>query len=381
MTAFDRFPRSFASTGSSRLRSAMVLALGLAALAPACAKKQAAPQKGFKMPPTPVETAVVAPASIADRFEAVGSIEAGDAITVVSEIDGAIVSLPFREGDPIRKGGLIALLDDTQLAADVDRADALRAQSQAMFDRVKSVVDQGAGAPQDLDDAAAALKVAEANLAVARARLAKTRIVAPFDGITGSRRVSPGAFVRGGEAITDLARINEIRVNFSVPERYLGKLTRGAEVTVSTTAYPGNDLVGKIDVIEPVLDPATRSAKIIARVVNPEGRFRPGMSANVSAILSERAGALTVPSEAVFVEGNQAFAYIVKADSTVARAALSLGTRTPESVEVMHGLDPGMRVVRAGHQKLYEGAKVLPIQSHGDAAPANAAGTAAVEAR
>lgn len=366
MTAFHRNP-------AHGLFAAILLTTVLA-VAPGCSGKKAA-QQGFKMPPTPVETAIVAAAPIADRFEAVGSIEAGEAITVVSEIDGAVVSLPFREGDPIRRGSLIAQIDDTQLSADVDRAAALRAQSQAAYDRVKSVVDQGAGAPQDLDDAGASLKVADANLAVARARLAKTRIVAPFDGITGARRVSTGAFVRSGEAITDLAQITEIRVNFSVPERYLGKLSRGAEVAVSTTAFPGLALTGKIDVIEPVLDPATRSAKVIARVANPGGKFRPGMSANIVAILSERAEALTVPNEAVFVEGNQAFVYVVKPDSTVSRTALTLGTRTPDAVEVVQGLSPGARVVRAGHQKIYEGAKVLPIQSQ--TAPGAATGTTA----
>jgi membrane fusion protein (multidrug efflux system) len=367
MFPLDRF------SGSARLAASALAALVV--IAPGCAKKQAQ-QGAFRMPPTPVETSTVTSAPVVDRFEVVGSVEAGEAITVVSEIDGTIVSLPFREGEPIRRGGLIAQIDDAQLAAEVDRAAALRAQSQASFDRVKSVVDQGAGTPQDLDDAAAALKVAEANLSVARSRLAKTRIVAPFDGIAGARRVSPGAFVRSGESITDLAQIEEIRVNFSAPERYIAKLSRGAEVSISTTAFPGAALAGKIDVIEPVLDPATRSAKIIARVSNPGGRFRPGMSANVTAVLSERADALTVPNEAVFVEGNQAFVYVVNPDSTVSRTALSLGTRTADAVEVVQGLSPGMRVVRAGHQKLYEGAKVLPIQSHGGPAGSPAPPTA-----
>ena len=181
------------------------------------------------------------------------------------------------------------------------------------------MVEQGAGSPQDLDDARRALKVAEANLALAKARLAKTRIIAPFDGMVGAR-VSPGAFLRAGSAITDLAQIVELRVNFSAPERYLSKLSRGAEVTVSTTAYPGYTLQGKIDVVEPVLDPATRSAqRRRAGVEIRAGKFRPGMSANVSAVLSQRTNALTIPSEAVFAEGNQTFVYVVKPDSTVAR--------------------------------------------------------------
>lgn len=328
-----------------------------------CSKNGGGGGGGFSRPPMPVETAPVAEQPVIDKFEAVGTIEAEKAITVVAEIDAQVISLPFKEGDPISRGDVIAKLDDSQLKAEKERAEALRDQSKATYDRVKSIVDQGAGAPQDLDDAAAALKVAEANLAYAKARLAKTVITAPFDGIVGARRVSPGAFVRAGQEITDLTQVEEIRVLFSVPERFLSKLKLNSEVTVSTTAYPGYELKGKINVIEPALDPTTRSARVIAQVKNPGGRFRAGMSANVYAVLAQRQDALTIPSEAVFAEGDNFFVYIVKDDSTVARTALTLGIRLPGTVEVLSGLEPGMRVVRAGHQKLFEGAKVMPISS------------------
>jgi len=101
----------------------------------------------------------------------------------------------------------------------------------------------------------------------------------------------------------------------------------------------------------------------VARVQNVGRKFRPGMSANVSAVLSERANALTIPNEAVFGSGNQTFVFAVKPDSTVYRVALTLGTRSPDIVEVLEGLRPGMQVVRAGHQKLYDGGKVLPTMS------------------
>lgn len=317
----------------------------------------------FSRPPMPVEVAPVTEQTVADKFEAVGTIEATEEITVVSEIDAAVVKLPFQEGSAIKRGGLIAQLDDTQLAAEVARAEALRDQTEVTYNRVKSVVDQKAAAPQDLDDAAASLKVAEANLDVAKARYAKTRITAPFDGIIGARQVSIGTFLRAGQAITELANIDLIRVKFSAPERFMSRLNRGAEVTVSTTAYPGYELKGKIIVIEPVLDSATRSAQIVAEVANSGGKFRPGMSANVTAILSERANALTIPNEAVFANGNQNFVFVVKPDSTVTQVPLTLGTRLANAVEVVNGLEPGMKVVRAGHQKLFEGAKVMPITS------------------
>jgi membrane fusion protein (multidrug efflux system) len=366
-------------TRPSRLRTratARVLAsFALLLLASSGCQKGGGPG-GFSMPPMPVETALVSSGSVADRFDAVGSIEAGEAVTVVTEIDATVEALPFKEGQPIAQGALIAQLDDETAKAELERAEALRQQSQVTHDRVKALYDQKAAAPQDLDDAGASLKVAEANVSLAKERLRKTRITAPFAGLVGAKRVSAGAYLRAGSAITELASLHEIKVIFSAPERYLGTLQRGRQVTVSTTAYPNYALTGRIDVVSPVLDPETRAAQIIARVANPGQKFRPGMSASVSVVLSQRAQALTVPSEAVFSEGGQTLVYVVKPDSTVERTVLTLGTRESDVVEVVQGLAPGARIVTAGHQKLFPGAKVIPTESGAapGGAPAGGAG-------
>lgn len=328
---------------------------------------------GMSFPPMPAEVAEARVQKVFDRFEAVGTLEAMEAVTVVAEIDGSVTDLPFQEGVPIRKGDVIAILDDSQLGAELARAEALEAQSHATYERVKSVVEQHAGTPQDLDDAAAGLKVADANLSVAKSRFNKTRVRAPFDGIIGARKVSPGTFLRAGSEIADMANIDDIRVQFSAPERFLSQLARGAAVSVSTTAFPGYTLTGKIISIEPVLDPATRSARVVARVANPGRKFRPGMSANISAVLGERPSAVTVPNEAVFANGDQSFVFIVKPDSSVVRTAITLGTRMTDRVEVIAGIQPGTSVVRAGHQKLFDGAKVMPLASDSAAATTNQA--------
>ena len=316
---------------------------------------------GFTFPPTPVEVASVKTQKMVDKFEAVGTIEAIDEITVVSEIDASVISLPFDEGSFIKKGDLIAQLDDSQLAAEVSRNEALYNQSKASYNRIKSIVEQNVGTPQNLDDALAALKVAEANLQVAKTRLSKTKIIAPFDGIVGARKVSVGTFLRTGQEITQLANLDQIRVSFSVPERYLGQLKRNAEVSVYSSVYPGYEVKGKIIAIEPILDSETRNVQVVAKVFNPGRKFHPGMSANVAVVLNERPGALTIPNEAVFANGNQSLVYIVKPDSTVAPVPVTLGLQLPDVVEVIQGLKDGMQVVKAGHQKLFPGAKVVPI--------------------
>jgi len=317
----------------------------------------------FSMPPMPVEVAEVKMQVVSEKFEAVGTIEAIEEITVVSEINAAVIDLPFTEGSQIKKGELIAQLDDSQLAAEVTRSEALYTQSLSTYNRVKKIVDQKAGTPQDLDDAMASLKVAEANLKLAEARLNKTRIVAPFDGMIGSRRVSVGSFLITGDAITELANLNEIRINFSAPEKFLAQLKRGSEVIVYSPVYPGHEVNGKIIAIEPIIDADTRTARIVARVPNPGQKFRPGMSANVSVILSQRPEALTIPTEAVFANGDQSFVYIVNPDSTVAPAPVTLGLQMSDVVEISAGLQQGMKIITAGHQKLFPGAKVLPVNT------------------
>ncbi len=204
-------------TGASRRRNLLQAAAGAAIclLASGCGKGKSA--GGFAPPPTPVETATVTSGAVADRFATVGTLEAGESVDIAAEIDGIVKALPFPEGGQVAAGSLIARLDDAQLAAETKRAEALTEQSRATFERVRAVVDQGAGAPQDLDDATAALKVAEANLDLARTRLAKTRVTAPFAGTAGIRRVSPGAFVRAGATLTDLTQLDRLVMYLSGP--------------------------------------------------------------------------------------------------------------------------------------------------------------------
>ncbi len=179
----------------------------------------------------------------------------------------------------------------------------------------------------------------------------------------GSRKVSVGSFLRTGDAITELANLNEIRINFSAPERFLSELNRGSEVVVYSPVYPGHEVKGKIIAVEPIIDSDTRTARIVARVPNPGQKFRPGMSANVSVILTQRPEALTIPTEAVFANGNQSFVYIVNPDSTVAPAPVTLGLQLSDVVEIINGLEPGMQIITAGHQKLFPGAKVMPVNT------------------
>lgn len=359
--------RSLASTS----RLATVLALLLAG----CAKSGGpGGPGGFQMPPSPVEVVEVRPRAVRDRFHALGGIESDDNIEVVSELNAIVKRLPFTEGQAVKRGALLALLDDGEIKAEADRAEAMHAKAKADLGRAKALFEQSAIPQQALDDSRTALQVAAATAALSAARLGKTRIRAPFSGLVGRRRVSPGAYLRTGDVITELARVDEMKVAFAAPERFARSLRPGVAVEVTTPAVPGQVFTGRVSVVDPMVDPATRTVALVARIPNRSGRLRPGMSANVSITLSERPSALSVPDEAVFAEGAQSFVYLVKPDSSVARTPITLGTRDSSWVEVLKGLEGGAVVVRAGHHKLYDGAKVLPVSdTPADGGPAAAA--------
>lgn len=327
-----------------------------------------AQQAGFTPPPMPVEVAQVSPRVVEDRFTALGTVAAAETVQVVAEIDAQVAQLPFTEGAAVARGALLARLDDAQLKATLARALAQRNLARTNLTRIESLVGQSILPPQAQDDARAELQVTEADVALAEARLAKTEIRAPFAGVVGARRVSPGAFLHAGDVITDLSQVDEIKVTFNVPERYLAQLVAGSSVRLSSPAFPDAPLDATVTLVEPVLDPATRSARLTARAANPGLRFRPGMSADVAVLLASRPAALTVPNEAVFYEGAQALVYRVGPDGAVARAPIALGTRLSDVVEVTSGLEAGATVVRAGHQKLFDGARVAPV---GGDAPAS----------
>jgi membrane fusion protein (multidrug efflux system) len=344
--------------------------LGLAAvatLAPGC--RGEAKTTGFELPPTAVEVAAVAAGPLSEQLASLGTVEAAERVAVVSEIDAVVEALPFAEGGFVPAGSVLARLRDADLLAQVERAAALSEEARVAHDRLARLSDEELLSRQERDSAAARVAVAEADLAVARERLAKARIAAPFAGLLGRRLVSPGAFLRAGEPIVELAAIDEVKVLFAVPERHLAAFRPGAPVELESVAWPGERFRGAITVVDPLVDPVTRSAQLVARVPNPERKLRPGMSAEVFSILAERPSALTVPEEAVFAEGDATYVYRIGPDATVERRAVRLGARQLGRVEIVSGLAAGEAIVRAGHQKLFPGAKVTPVESAAEGAP------------
>jgi membrane fusion protein (multidrug efflux system) len=196
---------------------------------------------------------------------------------------------------------------------------------------------------------------AQAELA---ARLAKTEIRAPFEGVVGLRQVSVGEYVNAGQALVELVRLDPLEVEFQIPETQAARLNTGQSVSVQTDAFLGESFTGSISAVAPSVQVSGRSVAVRARLANAEKKLKPGQFAQVQVALAAAAPVLMVPEQAIWPSGDQKMVYRIKAGKAEL-VPVTLGLREPGWVAVTAGLSVGDEVIIAGQQKLFPGAPVM----------------------
>jgi membrane fusion protein (multidrug efflux system) len=307
--------------------------------------------------PVAVEVAAVKTTRLQEDAAAIGTLRSNESVVVRPEISGRISQINFVEGRPVDKGQLLVALDASVHAAEVQQAKANLALAETNFNRVTELEREKFVSPNAKDQALNALRVAQATLALADARLAKTEIRAPFAGVIGIRQVSVGDYVKEGQDLVTLEDISSLKVDFRLPELLLTDLKRGQTVEVASDALPGRTYAATLDAIDPLVDQNGRALVLRARLTNTEGQLRPGMFVRTRVILAERPRALTVPEEALIPVGADQYVFRVTADKA-ARVKVKTGLRRDTQVEITEGLQAGDVVVTAGQLKLRDGATV-----------------------
>ena len=312
------------------------------------------------MPPTPVEAEVVKAERLAHEIIAVGSLRSNESVTLSSEIAGRITSIPFREGQPVSKGALLFELDDSIYRAELEQARAVLALSQRNHERAQELFERKLISTRERDEAAAKLDVDRAAVSLSEARLAKTRIRAPFQGVIGLRRVSPGDYVTAGQALAPLEQLSVLKADFRLSEAALPAIKVGQALNLEVDAYPGQTFVGRVYAIDPRLAEETRSIGVRASVPNDRGQLRPGLFARVRLVIAERPNAVLVPEQALLPQGDKLFVYVIE-NGAAALRPVQPGLRQAGRVEVVSGVQPGDVVITAGTQKIGPGAPVQPV--------------------
>lgn len=304
-----------------------------------------------------VEVAKVKVGPIATSVSALGTLQADQSVTIQPEIAGKVVKVGFREGDRVKAGSVLIELDRSILAAEAEQAKTSLELAEVNYRRADTLAKQGIGTARSRDEAVTTYSNAQTALELAKARLQKTTIVAPFDGVVGLSNVTIGRYLAIGDRIVNLESIDPLKVDFRVPELFLPALSVGQKVAVTVDAFPGRSFTGEVYAIDPLVDVEGRAVSLRARIPNPDGALRPGLFARVRLTIDQRPNALLVPETALVPQGSDRYVYRV-ADGAVAYVKVATGDRRAGEVEIRDGLDPGDVVVTAGQLKLYDGAVV-----------------------
>ena len=318
--------------------------------------------------PISVEVAKVASSDFSDDALAVGTLKSNESVVLRPEIAGRIAAISFKDGAVVGKGAVLVVFDAAIQDAELQQARANLALARSSYQRNAELVGKKFLSQQALDGSAATLKVQEAAVRLAEAKAAKMRIKAPFKGMLGLRNVSVGDYVKDGQDLINIEDVATLRVDFKLPETYLGRIAKGQRVDVLSDALPGEHFNAVLDAVDPMVDQNGRAISARARLDNAAGKLRPGMFVRVRLQFGERKGVLMVPEQAIVPGGQPAVFKVV--DGKAALTKVSLGVRRAAQVEVVEGLAEGDLVVTAGQLKLREGASVKTV---GDGAPPAAA--------
>ncbi len=393
----------------SRTRLAM-LAAGLAALAlcawllsPGRSRGAAVAQEMSEA--IPVDVAAATRQDVPVYLDGLGTVQAFYTVKLTARVDGELEKVNFVEGQQVKRGDLLAVIDPRPYQAALDQAIAARAKDSAMLANAKLdlqrytvLAPQDLASKQQLDtqralvaQLAAQVQADEAAIESARTELDYTRITSPIDGLTGIRLVDPGNIVHATDTtgIVVLTQMRPIAVIFTLPEDALTSVAdamSGGPVGVTAISRGGDGEAldhGTLALIDNQIDQTTGTIRLKATFPNPKLRLWPGEFVNARVLVRTDKNVLTIPAAALQRDQNGVFAYVVGPDSTVQARPLKVANDSETTAVVESGLKEGERVVTSNLFRLQPGARVRvngaasgPNPALG-AAPARASGPAA----
>ncbi len=334
-----------------------ILAAALAASG--CGKKNGAAgggnPGGFAVP---VVAIPVRSEAVSESVSLIGNVMANELVDINSETEGIVKEIRFHEGESVKKDDVLVLLDDTKFLPQLAEAEAQLELARTSFVRTKQLFQDKLISQQEYDTAAAMSAANEAAVDLKRRQLKDARITAPFSGMVGARLISPGQFITTSTRLTQLVDLDPVKVEVSVPERYLSQLREGQTVEFRVAAFPKETFKGQVYFVSPQLDPGMRTALVKALIPNEDRKLRGGMFANLELTLQLRESALVIPEPAIINNGDITLVFALTPSNTAVMKPVTTGLRLAGKVEILKGLSDGELVVVEGVQKLRPGALV-----------------------
>ena len=304
-----------------------------------------------------VNAMVLKPQKLTDVFRTKGQLLPDEEVDLSFEASGKITNIYFKEGTFVKRGTLLAKVNDQPLLAELKKLEAQIPLARERVNRQRTLLDKDAVSQEAYQAVTTDMDKLMADIDLVKARIQQTELRAPFDGIIGLRWVSEGAFASTGTVVARLTKISPLKIEFSVNERHANNIRPGTRIGFvvegDETIYTAN-----VYAIETTLDEKTLSLKARALYENPGGKLRPGRSASIEIVLREIDNAIVVPSISIVAEMGRDLAFVYK-NGKARQMKIRKGLRTASSVQILQGLQTGDTLLTTGVMQLRDGLDVI----------------------
>src|SRR5436309_6724936 len=327
------------------------------------------------MPATTVTSATVKAEDWAPILSAVGSVSAVQGAMLSTDLAGTVAEVKFENGAVAKKGDVLVRLHGSAEEGQLRTAEADLELARNDLARTRDLAARRVISKAELDAAESKFKQKEGAVGNMRAMVGKKEVRAPFDGQLGIRQVNIGQMINAGQQVVALTALDQVYVDFALPQQELSKLSAGFEVGVHTDAVPGREFKGKLTAINSMVDTVTRNVTLQATLENPDHTLRPGMFAKIDVLLPEKQKALVVPGSAISYApfGDSVFVIEKKKDPKTGKESqvirqqfVRIGEARGDFVSITDGLKPNETIVSTGVLKLRNG---RPVTINNDLAP------------
>jgi membrane fusion protein (multidrug efflux system) len=298
---------------------------------------------------------LIQPIRMNDPRNSTGTLMPDEEVELSFETSGKIISINFTEGTRVKKGDLLAKINDKPLQAQLEKLEAQRKLVEEKEFRQRSLLDKDAISQESYDQIVTELQTIEADINLIKARILETELHAPFDGIIGLRYVSEGSYTNPSTKIARLVKISPLKIEFSIPERYAGEIRIGFPVSFD---IDNKNYQASVYAIDPKIDLNTRTMVIRALYPNKNEELKPGRFTQVTLMLSQIENAIAIPTEALIPEMEGEMVYVYR-DGRASSIKVSTGLRTESLIQIVDGLKFGDTLLTTGILQLRENLPVV----------------------
>lgn len=303
-----------------------------------------------------VEAYVVKPASFAETLEIPGTLTANESVAIQAEINGRIVALNVQEGRYVEKGALLVKLYDGDLVAQLRKLEVQLQLAQKTEERQSQLLKIQGISQQDYDISLLQVNNLKADIGIIKTNILKTEIRAPFSGKLGLRNISEGAFVSPSTVIATINQINQLKLDFSIPEKYINKLRMGQPIQF-TAEGSNREYTAKVTATESAITENNRSLLVRATVTKTDASLLPGSFAKVKLSFDPDPSAILVPTQAIIPQAKGKKVIIIKAGKAVF-TDVTTGVRNADKIQIISGLYPNDTIAVTGLMSLRPDNKV-----------------------